>query len=325
MSGKKPRRQFRFDFLIKEWFGGTRRLTFEERGLYIDLMGLIYEHVGIFTLPPIDEFCRMLAADRRKLRRVFEALVKKGKILCKGDAITNPKAAEIMGVDLADFGPTLPRLLFEVGEKSARSPVEVRPPIVENQPSSNSSLYSHSLSQQSKTVEASASTPVAEGPDGLDIPDFLRRGANGELPGLGLPEAQPTALSVAPVQDAAPILTLTPIDLRKEIWRRGIAFLVTSAGMTEARARPLLGKWRQLVGDVVMLDVLSDCEGKCASDPISWIEAAIKRRRNGNGHGINVEDRKREDREAVLRAVGLAPAEPQPGAGDPGGAGPYRP
>jgi uncharacterized protein YdaU (DUF1376 family) len=79
----------------------------------------------------------------------------------------------------------------------------------------------------------------------------------------------------------------TPLDLKLELWRRGLAFLA-SRGLDEKHARPLIGKWCKALGppdaEMRLIGLLADAEVNCLGDVIPWMEAAIRRRKaNGNG------------------------------------------
>lgn len=107
----------------------------------------------------------------------------------------------------------------------------------------------------------------------------------------------------------------SPLDLKAELWRRGVAFLAKH-GVAEARARPLIGKWRKLAGDVDVLNALARAEAECASDPIAFIEGVFRHaKRNGAQRPQQGVD---ERRAAILQGLGLARGERSPPGDDPG-------
>lgn len=112
---------FSFTFYVRDWLTGTRLLTFEERGLYIDLLALIYERRGKFAMPSEADFCRMLGCDPRVLRRVLGRLVILGKIEVKNGVISNGKADDQFGhpPDFRGTSAELPRNFLETSSKSS--------------------------------------------------------------------------------------------------------------------------------------------------------------------------------------------------------------
>jgi len=120
---------FSFTFYVRDWLTGTRLLTFEERGLYIDLLALIYERRGRFLMPSEADFCRMLGCDPRVLRRVLGRLVILGKIEVKNGVISNGKTDDQLGLvngtsaelppDLSGTSGELPRNFLETSSKSS--------------------------------------------------------------------------------------------------------------------------------------------------------------------------------------------------------------
>lgn len=68
-----------------------------------------------------------------------------------------------------------------------------------------------------------------------------------------------------------------PPSLAERLWSDGLAVLAAK-GVPEAKARPLIGKWRKQAGDAGLLTVIADCQAQAISDPVPWIEAAIRAR-----------------------------------------------
>ena len=59
------------------------------------------------------------------------------------------------------------------------------------------------------------------------------------------------------------------------IFRQGLAYLSRN-GVPEKQARTLLGKWRGVAGDGAVLDMLGKAEAEGVSEPVAWIERALK-------------------------------------------------
>ncbi len=70
----------RFDFYPRDWLSGTRGLSGDAKGLYIDLLAAMYDTGG--TLPHDEQYLRKLGGycQARVLRRVLQELVDCGKI-----------------------------------------------------------------------------------------------------------------------------------------------------------------------------------------------------------------------------------------------------
>lgn len=66
-------------------------------------------------------------------------------------------------------------------------------------------------------------------------------------------------------------------DPEKVMFDQGIAFLGT-AGVTENKARPLLGRWKRDFGAPDVISALGAAKREGAIEPISFIEAALKAR-----------------------------------------------
>lgn len=107
-------------------------------------------------------------------------------------------------------------------------------------------------------------------------------------------EVIPNAAHSAATPPADPIDSTRPIDLKAELWRRGKAFLGRN-GVPEARAGPILGKWRKEHGDAAVLDAMARAEAECASEVIPFVEACLK------GKPRNVQHR--DDDAAARRAA----------------------
>lgn len=66
-----------------------------------------------------------------------------------------------------------------------------------------------------------------------------------------------------------------PLDPVRVLFTEGLAYLVAQS-LTEAKARTLLGKWRQRAGDVAVIDAIHRASALAVSDPVAWIEAVLR-------------------------------------------------
>lgn len=77
-------------------------------------------------------------------------------------------------------------------------------------------------------------------------------------------------------------------SLRNSIFDRGINLLV-AAGKSQATASAIIGRFRKLVTDQVLAEILEEAATRSAplSDPVAWIMAAINRRNTVRDHAIS--------------------------------------
>ncbi len=71
-------------------------------------------------------------------------------------------------------------------------------------------------------------------------------------------------------------------DPPKAVFGAGLAWLVDATGKSETQCRSLLGKWRKAVGDKNLVPIIEAAKHEVVSEPVAWIEAAIKTRRGNN-------------------------------------------
>lgn len=72
----------------------------------------------------------------------------------------------------------------------------------------------------------------------------------------------------------------SPTDWQTRLWREGTQIFVEMTGMPEPAVRKLIGKWRKTAKDDCrqVLRVLEDARDHNPSDPIPWIEGALRNR-----------------------------------------------
>lgn len=64
-------------------------------------------------------------------------------------------------------------------------------------------------------------------------------------------------------------------DPARVLFTEGLAYLV-GHGLSEAKARTLLGKWRQRAGDLAVIEAIHRASALAVSDPVAWIEAVLR-------------------------------------------------
>ena len=69
-----------------------------------------------------------------------------------------------------------------------------------------------------------------------------------------------------------------PIDVRTELFRRGLGTLARISGKTPTSVRSLVGKWLKACNDeaIHVLAAIDDAETDRVADPIPWIEARLR-------------------------------------------------
>lgn len=88
------------------------------------------------------------------------------------------------------------------------------------------------------------------------------------------------------VPSIEPVPSTSPLDLKKEYFVRGVAYLKT-CGLEERDARSMLGKWRRDHGEVNTLMALASAEGAAVSEPIPYIQKILRNATNGKPNNHN--------------------------------------
>lgn len=106
------------------------------------------------------------------------------------------------------------------------------------------------------------------------------------------PEPEPKPKPIQEGSDAsasaAEAAPATPLDLKREVWRTAKAFLATH-NLDADKAGKLCGKWLKALGppdgETALLGILASAEANCQGDVVEYVEAAVLRRKSGNGRG----------------------------------------
>lgn len=77
-------------FFGDDWGGGTRTLTLEQRGFYVELLNAMWAEKGPVSAEP-SYLSKKIGCDPRVARRVRDELVKAGKITISGGRIRNAR------------------------------------------------------------------------------------------------------------------------------------------------------------------------------------------------------------------------------------------
>lgn len=83
----------------------------------------------------------------------------------------------------------------------------------------------------------------------------------------------------SPASPSAEVLPAA-IDWPTRLWREGVKIVVDLTGKPDTSVRTLIGKWRKAAKDDcrLVLRVLEDARDQNPTDPVSWIEGALRNR-----------------------------------------------
>lgn len=82
-----------------------------------------------------------------------------------------------------------------------------------------------------------------------------------------------------PIEDEANASTpqAAPVSDQPSLWREGLGYLVAN-GCAERQARGILGRWRRDYPELMILAIMAEAERQEVTEPVAWINAALKRR-----------------------------------------------
>jgi hypothetical protein len=304
----EEKRQPWMKWFPRDWRGdgALRMCSFAARGLWADLLSLIHDHgapYGHLTIngavPTTAQLARMLGGSPREIENLTGELEQAGVF------------------DRSVLGAIVCRRMVRDKAKADRDR--------ENGKTGGNPK----VKGDDKPPDNGGVNPQDKGRDKAHIPDARSQSSSlrsedpvpSEPPGsAGQAESHlPAKQQDQPAAQAKP--GDSPIDLKQQLWTVGLAFLAKH-GVVEARARPLLGKWRKLAGDVGVINALARAEAECASEPIAFIEGCLRNANRKQAAAIDPVEQQRERRAAILRGVALADGQPAPQrqpAGDAGG------
>lgn len=81
----------RIDWYPSDWLGGTRKLSAEERGIYIDLLMFFFEEEGALEAD-WTRLARAIGVSQKKLKSAVQTLVDQGKLEVENGFISNFRA-----------------------------------------------------------------------------------------------------------------------------------------------------------------------------------------------------------------------------------------
>lgn len=110
---------------IDDYLAGTRELSYEEKGFYIELICMVWARKG--GLPnSIDDLARRLRHDRRVVRRLLDALIEEGKLEIVGDEIINQRLMRLIGPRRRQINSGRVRGRVRAKSQESRAKVELK-------------------------------------------------------------------------------------------------------------------------------------------------------------------------------------------------------
>ncbi len=97
---KSARQTYYFKFYGDKWRSGTVAMGLEAKGLYIDIISLMWDRKGCLPACPL-ALARLLKVDPRVCRRVLAQLIGLGKLRVDGDRLTNKRMGHEIAVYLS--------------------------------------------------------------------------------------------------------------------------------------------------------------------------------------------------------------------------------
>jgi hypothetical protein len=104
----------------------------------------------------------------------------------------------------------------------------------------------------------------------------------GKTSGKNAPSFYSSFLSSVSKDTGAQAPGIAGEDPARAIFGTYLAWLIEKTGRTRQSCAGQLGKWRKAVGDKNLVGIVEAAKREAASEPVSWIEAAIEAR-HGNG------------------------------------------
>ena len=70
-------------------------------------------------------------------------------------------------------------------------------------------------------------------------------------------------------------------DAASVVFGQGLAWMMKATGKPESQCRSQLGKWRGMIGDAALIEVLGKAQGERPIDAMAWLEKAVAARQSG--------------------------------------------
>lgn len=219
-------------FYCRDWLHGTESLTPEERGIYIDLLAMMYERNG-----PLPDDERLLAArlriDLRVWKRVRQSLLLKGKLTASGGHLSNTRAAAELQLR-ESYAEAQSERRKKPHTKQGKSRTAVQP--------------TKNHTDTDIEVEAKASTSEADASEAYASPIAIEERA----------EARPDPVPAAPPDD------------RESLWALGKPWL-KSLRVSEKQAGALLGMLLKAKGPAGALEALAAMMASPPADVTTYV------------------------------------------------------
>ena len=258
-----------------------RMVSRSARSVWVDLLGLMHESTLIGSLllngriPTLQDLAKVLGDDPQRLAEWMDELKEAGVYSIDADGTIYSRkmrrAAEISEKGRKDVQkrggswapgkkPKTPKGNAN-GDPNRGAIGDPTPQRLDTRTREEELEPEASSSSENQSSEAIASDAEASPP---------------KVPEPAVPKQEPEPPKPQPT-------VLSPLDLQKELWSRGVFYLKAN-GASDQHARSLIGKWRKSTGsDFEVLQLLSKAEGEAVSEPVAFIEGILKAKGRSNG------------------------------------------
>jgi uncharacterized protein YdaU (DUF1376 family) len=252
MAGTQKQRFPYFKFYPRDWLEGTRGMSLEERGAYIDLICIMMEEEGHLE-DRERAIAHQLHISTRKWRAVRDRLVEHKKIHVEGGLIIQERCLKELDSLLSQRSVT---------SESASNRERTKRENLEKLNEFNGS-YSTVVPLRARVTSDSDLDRREESSLRSDSP--------------ASPSAEPVAASDLSLEDPGWIL-----------FNKATPELAKRAGKTDKAVKALIGKWRKIVTDEELLKIARDAYR--AADPVSYISGIVLQHEQAILHAVRREN-----------------------------------
>jgi len=229
-----------FRFFPSDWLSGVSELTAAERGVYMTLLAIMYDHGDAIERDDA-RLSRQCGLPKVGFARALDGLVSTGKILVENGRLTNS------------------RVKIELSERENRTRTASNNAQTRWQKPQQNQHQSDAQAMQTQCKTHASRAPV---PQPQDRGKPLSK------------EPFPKGKGVLPLDE--PKSDVVFLTAKQELWAKGPE-LLTALGVSSNKARTLIGHWLRDTGDdsAMVLDVIKRAAQQKPFDPIPWITRGL--------------------------------------------------
>ena len=237
---------------VDDYEAATAHLTLEEDGAYMRLLRLCWRSPGCSLPDDLDWICRRLRVHEEQTKKLVANLIAEFFFARSGRIYQKRLKKEF------DYVTRISEARRKAGKRGARAK-QLKNQETGDSKSDDLPEPTGEANEEQTDGKALALTPTLT----PTISDTSVSDADGVDP----PEDDPL--------DIPEILDRRSPDPTKTLFDVGLGYLTTH-GLTEAKARPLLGKWRKHYGDAETLRAVQAAIAADASEPVAYIERTLR-------------------------------------------------